>query len=157
MSIFLRLVISGRTSIIVGSAVLLASCAAFTPVDVAKPSQLTLPEATRQVGQSLVALKRELEANNLQAGLLIDEVEVHLNVTANATQGGTQKLTVDVAKTALAGVGLNAEVTGNQSSTGNRENNITLKFKNIYTATLNKPGTTHIAAGKDRVVIFNAD
>ncbi|MGV2108656.1 hypothetical protein ACQZ4X_21570 [Agrobacterium vitis] len=87
---------------------------------------------------------------------MIDEVDVNLKVTVNAAQGGTQKLTVDAANTALAGVGLKGEVTGEQTSNGSRENTITLKFKNIYTATLNKPGATYIARNGGGIIVYCA-
>ena len=146
---------SAAFSFVAISSLAVANCAAFTPVDVAKPSTITLVDATTEVGRSLVALKRELDHNNMRAGLLIDEVDVNLKVTANATQNGTQKLTVDVANTALAGVGLNAAVTGEQTSTGSRENTITLKFKNIYTASLNKPGSGKLEKDKGGITIYS--
>ncbi len=145
------------TNVCVGAASLLGlcSCAAYTPVDVAKPSNITLVDATREIGKSLVVLKQELDQNHMRAGLLIDEVNATLKVTANATQGGSQKLTVDVANTALAGVGLGATVTGEQTSTGYRENTISLKFKNIYTTTLNAPGTAKIGKDGGGITIFS--
>lgn len=133
----------------------LCSCAAFTPVDVAKPSSITLVDATREIGRSLVVLKQELDRNHMRAGLLVDEVNATLKVAANAGQGGTQKLTLDAANTALAGVGLGATVTGEQTSTGNRENTISLKFKNIYTASLNAPGTASISKDDGGIEIFS--
>lgn len=142
----------------------LSGCAAFTPVDVAKPSSITLEEATASVGRSLVSLKNELDNGGVRSGLIIDEVDVNLKVAAAATAGGTQKLTIDVANTALAGVGLGAEVTGQQTSSGNRDNSITLKFRNIYTTQLNKTGEARVkrrleaglrSEGTSDVTIFN--
>lgn len=146
-------ILAGKLTTLLAAVV--SGCAAYTPMDVAKPSNVTLVDATRDVGKSLVALKQELDQNQMKAGLLIDEVNVNLKVTANATQGGTQKLTVDAANTALAGVGLGATVTGEQTSTGYRENTISLKFKNIYTTNLNAPGTTYVGKEGGSITIYS--
>ena len=61
-----------------------AGCAAFTPVDVAKPSDISLEDATLQVAKSFVETKNYLDANKREMGMIIDEVDVDFNVTAGA-------------------------------------------------------------------------
>jgi hypothetical protein len=108
---------------------MLPGCAAYTPVDVANPSNISLTQATTQIADSLVAMKRRLDDKRVKLGLIIDQVDVDLNVTASATAGGSQDLKIDAAKTALAGVGLSANVSGQQTSTGSRQNTIRLRSR----------------------------
>lgn len=128
----------------------LPGCAAFTPVDVAKPSDITLVAATTQVAESLVAMKAELDRHKTRVGLIVDQVDVDLAVTASATQGGSQDLKIDASKTILAGVGLSADVQGSQTSTGQRSNTIHLTFKNIATAPLNCVGYKGLTGTRQR-------
>lgn len=128
----------------------LPGCAAFTPVEVAKPSDITLVNATTQVAESLVAMKQELDRNKTKVGLIVDQVDVDLAITAGATQGGSQDLKIDASKTMLAGVGLSADIQGSQTSTGQRSNTIHMTFKNIATASLNCIGYKGLVGSRNR-------
>lgn len=115
----------------------LHGCAAYTPVDVAKPSDITLEQATAQVASSLAGMKKILRKDGENFGLVIDQVDVDLNVTAAAGASGSQDLKIDAAKTAIAGLGLTEDVAGQQTSSAQRANTIHMTFKSIYTANLN--------------------
>ncbi len=95
---------------------LLSNCAAFTPVDVAKPSDITLGQATQQVAESFVTMKSYLQDHKTTLGMVLDEVDVDFNVTAGASANGGQDLKIDASNTMLAGVGASAEVSGQQTS-----------------------------------------
>lgn len=137
-------------------ALALEGCAAYTPVDVAKPSKIDLVSATTDVARSLVAMRDELKNQDLKTGLIVDQVDVDLNVTASADQGGSQKLTIDAAKTALSGVGLTADVAGTQNSSANKGNTIHITFKNIATACLNAYGLKYANKANPPLVVYDA-
>ncbi len=70
------------------------ACAAFSPKDVANPTNLTVESALRDVGAGFAAMQREVRQQpNMKLGLFPCKVTVSLNVTASADQGG--KLTLD--------------------------------------------------------------
>lgn len=72
----------------------LAGCAAFTPFDLANPTNLTVEDALRDVGAGFAGMREELDQRRgLKLGLYPCKVTVNLNVTADAAQGG--KLTLD--------------------------------------------------------------
>jgi hypothetical protein len=134
----------------------LEGCAAFTPVDVAKPSDITLEQATASVADSLVAMKQRLVQDKTQLGLVIDQVDVDLNIAATSNEGGSQDLKIDASKIAMAGFGATADLSATQNSTAQRTNTIHLTFKNIATAPLNCAGLAKVYKQKDTYVLFAA-
>lgn len=119
-------------------AVALAGCASMRPVDVAKPSELTVDQALLDVATGLNNFRQQARQAKTSYGLLVDEVTVDLNVTASATD--SSKLVIDAANIApsvLAGGTLGGSVTAEAGSTAERGNKIIVKLKNVYTAELN--------------------
>jgi len=116
----------------------LAGCGFYLPADVAKPGDITLENAMRDTGRSLVALRNELREGQYRSGLIADEVTVAFNVSAGANM--ENKLTIDATQPAKAGAflltGLKDEFA--LSNTAARGNTITVKLKNIYTIQANK-------------------
>jgi hypothetical protein len=111
--------------------VVLGGCASFAPTDIAKPSDITVQNALADIGDGLTQMKQKIDAGGHNFGLLADEVTIELKVGANAKEGG--KLAIDVGRSNIA---LNGEVT--KSAEADRANTITIKFKNLATATLNE-------------------
>lgn len=93
-----------------------------------------------EVARGIVGMKETLRENNTKAGVLVDEVTVDFNVAASATD--TSSLKIDVARTAPLGFISSASVGAQESlvQAGSRSNHITIKLKNLATASLNKPG-----------------
>lgn len=80
----------------------IASCAAFTPADVAKPTSLTVEHALADVGRGFALMKQELREGDLKLGLFPCKITVKLNVTAAAEQGGKLVIDASTAPTTLA-------------------------------------------------------
>jgi hypothetical protein len=124
----------------------LAGCATFGPRDVAEPSDITIKAAMHEVAEGLVELRKELDREKMKVGLLVDEVNVNFNVTANATD--TRKLSIDLSNGAATTSVINAAFKASDElvATGARGNTVQIKLKNIYTATL-APGAAGAASG----------
>lgn len=119
--------------------VLLSACGSFRPVDVAKPSEITVEEGMRQVASGIATMRDTLKERNARPGLIVDEATIVFNVTASSTD--TRNLKIDVSRPATAEViGLNGTASDTLVGTATRGNTITIKLKNAYTAGLNNPG-----------------
>ena len=68
------------------------------PVDVARPSEITVDGALNDVAQGLNNFRKVGAATNTRYGLIVDEVTVTLKITASAND--RSKLVVDVANVA---------------------------------------------------------
>ncbi len=119
----------------------LAGCTSMRPVDVAKPSEVSVDAALSDVANGLRNFNSINKAGNTRYGLLVDEVTVQLKVTASAKD--SSKLVIDVANvkpSLLSGGTLSSKFEQGAESSGNRDNTINVKLKNIYTASLNDAG-----------------
>ncbi len=118
-----------------------AGCASFRPVDVAKPSEITVQAALEDVANGLAEFKKKDIEGKRNYGLLVDEVTVTLNLTAAAND--STKLVVDagnIKPAGLAGGTANVNYEYINASNASKGNNVTIKMKNIYTAALNEQG-----------------
>lgn len=120
---------------------MLAGCASMRPVDVAKPSEVTIQSALRDVALGLQEFRSLNIANKTNYGLLVDEVTIILKVTASAKDSSKLVVNVSDVKPAFIAPGiLKSDLTFDGSSDGTRDNTITIKLKNMYTAQLNARG-----------------
>jgi hypothetical protein len=121
---------------------MLGGCAAMLPVDVAKPSQISVEEGMEQVAYGIVGMRQVLKEHNTRAGLLIDEVTVDFNISAGSSD--SSKLKIDVANVAPAGLGGTLGLSAGREidSVAERKNHITIKMKNLATAELNSSAGT---------------
>lgn len=121
------------------SSIFLTACSGYHSVyDVAKPTDITVGEALKDVGTGLGNMKAAMNSQGLNTGLLVDEVTMTLNVSASADRTG--KLVLDASSPVVLGpspgsVKVGAEATS--SDKASRSNQIQIKFKNWYTAALN--------------------
>lgn len=93
-----------------------------------KPSEITLVEAMKQVGQGLAAMREE--QGDIRTGLIAESAEVTFKITADSKSGG--ELKVDLAAPAVSdGVGVSGGLSGERS--GGRSNTVIIKFKNLLT------------------------
>ncbi|SCB41689.1 hypothetical protein [Rhizobium multihospitium] len=115
----------------------LASCASFTPAQVAKPSDISLDSALNDVATSLHKLQRKY-ADKEKIGMMVDEVQVQFAIAVTAADSGKVQLNVADIPVGTAGGTLGASAEHDQSSGANRGNTITVTFKNVATADLSK-------------------
>jgi hypothetical protein len=95
---------------------------------VTKPSEITLVEAMKQVGQGLAAMREE--QGDVRTGLIAESAEVTFKITADSKSGG--ELKVDLAAPAVnEGIGAAGGLSGERA--GSRSNTVTIKFKNLLT------------------------
>jgi hypothetical protein len=94
----------------------------------------------RQVAAGVIAMRDELRSRDARLGVVVDEVTVDFNVSASATD--TSNLKLDLARTVPAGFVSSGTVSYSDqlAVTGQRSNHITIKLKNLATASLNDPG-----------------
>ncbi len=118
------------------SLVLVAStmtgCAAFSPKDLANPSEVTLEQALASVGAGLYQMKEAQK--DMKTGLIASSVDVTFKLAASANDSG--KLTIDLSKAVASDpVTKNQSIAGEKTSesSANRSNEITVKFVNILT------------------------
>jgi hypothetical protein len=137
-----------RAALIAVAGFALSGCGFYLPADVAKPGDITLENAMRDTGRSLVALRNELREGQYRSGLIADEVTVAFNISAGANM--ENKLTIDATQPAKAGAflltGLKDEFT--LSNAAARGNTITIKLKNIYTIEANKIALADYSRGR---------
>ena len=129
----------------------ISGCTSMKPVDVARPSEITVDGALNDVAQGLNNFRKVGAATNTRYGLIVDEVTVTLKITASAND--RSKLVVDVANVAPTVLqGGNAAIHAEQGgdSSGTRDNTIVVKLKNVYTAQLNAVGLQQKPIG-DRI------
>jgi hypothetical protein len=136
-----------RTSVcvVVGLVLLLSGCALVVPQSYASPKEVTLQEAFDQVACGLATYKNSLAQKQIATNGILDEVTVNFVVKASAT--GKSTLVIDSSKGApgLGQLPLGVTYTDDLTQVGERTNNITVKFKHVYTADLNEPGKTRLA------------
>lgn len=121
--------------------VIVSSCASMRPVDVSRPSEISVNAALADIASGLIEFRRLGQASNNNFGLLVDEVQITLKVTASATD--SSKLVVDVSNvkpSLLSGGTAGVNLTQEAGSEGNRDNTVVVKLKNVYTAQLNAQG-----------------
>ncbi|MFB2567263.1 hypothetical protein [Rhizobium sp. IMFF44] len=119
------------------SSLVLASCASFTPAQVAKPSDISLDTALNDVATSLHTLQRKY-AGKEKIGMMVDEVQVQFAIAVTAADSGKVQLNVaDIPVGATSGT-LGGSAEHDQSSSANRGNTISVTFKNVATADLSK-------------------
>jgi hypothetical protein len=125
-----------RTSGVLLGSLLLGGCGTYRPVDVAKPSEITVEEGMREVALGIVAMRDTLKEHGARPGVLVDEATVVFNVSAASSD--TSSLKIDVARPAAAGIiGISGSASDTLVASGNRGNTITIKLKNATTASIN--------------------
>ncbi len=108
-------------------AILAAGCVSTQPV----PSDITLRDALLQVKDGLHLLQ-ERQAGDKQAGLLISEVQVTFNITANAKE--STKLGLDLAPGGITKLIPTGSFEAASESGWTRGNQISFKFQNLFLA-----------------------
>jgi hypothetical protein len=138
-----------KAVIVLVSLPFLSACQGYGSIyNVAKPSELTVDQALDNIGSGLAKMRNRIQdGKGKQVGLLVDEVQVTLNVTADAHRKDT--LVIDASAPILispaAGKGeIKATNTSENSDNASRSNQITIKFKNWYTAQLNQCATSAV-------------
>jgi len=134
-----------RASFLIVGSGLSSGCALVIPQSYVQPSEVTLPQAMKDVACGIKTLQNESSRINAKSGTLIDQVDVTLNLKASAT--GDSTLSVDakpaVPAAMLASLGIN--YTDKTETIGERGNQIKITLKNIYTASLNNPGKSAVS------------
>lgn len=117
----------------------LASCASFRPQDVVQPSDITIQRAMSDVADGLIGMKYKLK-DKYKTGLEPDEVDITFNITAGATNKNNVSLDVGAKTPGPTVVSVNGSASNEQQATASRGNQITIKFRNIWTSDLNQVG-----------------
>lgn len=107
------------------------------PSQVARPSDIKLIDALKETADSLYAM-REHTRDQDKVGLLVDEATVTFNVTAKSTNAFTAG--ADLSGLPAGDALGKLFVSNTLTNEGFRGNTITVKFKNIATATLSDYG-----------------
>jgi len=108
---------------------------------VAKPSDITLVQAMKEVGEGLAAMRQA--QGDIRTGLIAESAQVTFKISADATNGG--KLKVDLAAPAVNdGVGIGGELSADRSS--GRSNTVTVNFKNLLTLPKDSVGYAVVGA-----------
>lgn len=141
-----------KISASISLAAVLCGCGTFTPAQVAQPSDITIKSALSQVAEGVAEMQAELRDRKIRLGVIVDEVNVTFNVTANATR--TDTLSVDLSNGPATNSVIAASLKGSDQlvATGTRGNVVNIKLKNIYTAGLNDfaLGRSGASAKKDK-------
>jgi len=116
-----------RNIVLIILALGLAGCARTV---VPQPGAITLEQAMKSVGTGLRAM-REAEGG-LKTGLIADEVQVTFNITASGTDSGSLHVEMTPIPTNPAAGKVSTDLSS--SYTALRGNQITIKFKNLMTA-----------------------
>ena len=123
---------SVRSCLAMATMVGVSGCAAFSPKDVADPTTLTIPVAMKEIGDGFLALQKSLEGNKI--GVLACKIDVNLNLTATAGQGGTLVLDASLKPPTNVQVGgtsgLTAKAEQSNTSEGSRGNTIAIHLIN---------------------------
>ncbi len=112
----------------------LGGCASYAPVDIAKPSEITVENALNDIANGLVSMKKNLVASDYNFGLLADEIDIELKLGVSAKDGS--KLALDVGRT-LPSVTASLKGEMSKDSSADKSNTIKIKLKNVLTAPLN--------------------
>lgn len=123
------------TLIIALTSITLGGCAYGIPRGYVKADEVTIAKAMEQTACALSTFNNELAKLNVDPGLLTDQIDVTMNLTASAT--GTGTLVLD---TKMPEVPIGINYTDKTETKGERGNQIKISLKNFYTATLNDPG-----------------
>ncbi|WP_446810556.1 hypothetical protein ACH50O_02920 [Methylomonas sp. 2BW1-5-20] len=94
----------------------LTGCSAFSPRDLAEPSELEIDVVMGKIGTGFANMKAELNKGNTKLGIWPCKVTTTLNVTASAEQGG--KLVLDTTIRVPTEV-VNADISGHAEQTNN--------------------------------------
>ncbi|WJR66957.1 hypothetical protein QTA58_22660 [Neorhizobium sp. CSC1952] len=115
---------------------LLSACT--TPIQTAKPSDITVRAAVIEVADALYEVQQRA-ANRPKAGMIADEAIIEFNVAAKSTNKATASAD---AKSIPLGVGgtLGLAVSNEAYTEGSRGNTIKITFKNLATADYSKGG-----------------
>lgn len=104
----------------------LSGCAAPGPSEIAKPSDISLEQALKSVGDGLNQMYSA--QNGLKTGLIPAEVTVTFNLGVSAKNSTT--LSLDFSRTIGSAVS-KAGLSNEQSSDGLRNNSVTIRFVNL--------------------------
>ncbi len=110
----------------------ITGCAAFTPKDLANPSEVTLEQALTSVGAGLYQMKKAQKG--MKTGLIASSVNVTFKLAASAKDSG--KLTIDLSRAVAADPATSNQSIGGEKtseSSASRSNEITVKFVNVLT------------------------
>lgn len=116
---------------------LLSGCSG--PDRYADPSEVTIEAGVRSLFCGVATAQNEAARLTVQTGTIIDQMEVNLALKASSSE--TEGLVIDTSpapRGLFSRLGINASQ--NQTSLGERSNQVKIVFKNIYTAGLNDPG-----------------
>lgn len=110
----------------------MSACASFTPKEVAVPTDLTIDKAMESVGLGFNLLRKELAGNKI--GVFACSVDINLNVTANASQGGKLVLDASLRPPLNTNVGtppgVSVQAEQNNTSDATRGNTISIRLVN---------------------------
>ncbi|MDP9630091.1 UNVERIFIED_ORG: hypothetical protein J2W85_002152 [Ensifer adhaerens] len=116
------------------------SCAFAIPRSYVDPKEVTLERAMQQTACGLSTFNNELAKMGYDPGLINDQVDVTMNLTASATGTGTLVLDTKTAEPVGFFAPVGVKYTDETVVKGDRGNQIKITMKNMYTAGLNDPG-----------------
>ncbi|MBY3268397.1 hypothetical protein HFO05_07195 [Rhizobium laguerreae] len=125
----------------------LQGCAFAVPSSYVSPKEVTLATAMKQTACGLSIFNNELAKMDFDPGLVNDQVDVTMNLTASATGTGTLVLDTKTAEPVAFFAPIGVKYTDETVVKGERGNQIKISMKNLYTAGLNDPGKK--AIGRD--------
>lgn len=121
--------------------ILLTGCSSLKPEAVVTKSDITVEDALASVGRGLGQLKQELAQQNINTGMIVDEVTLTLNLTAKASEEG--KLAVDISRTLASGAaGLGGKVLDasiERAAEGARGSTLVIKMRNAALVKVENP------------------
>jgi hypothetical protein len=103
----------------------LQGCTSLAPVDVIRPSEISVDSALKSIGSGLKEM--QLAQDGLKTGLFVSEATATIVLGVSASD--SSKLTLDFSKSSI-----DAGASKEGKSEGKRENTITVKFVNLLTA-----------------------
>lgn len=115
------------------------------PERYADPSEVSIEGGVKSLFCGVATAQNEAARLTIQTGTLIDQMEVTLALKASSSR--TDGLAIDTSPTPrglLSWLGINAS--RNQTTLGERSNQVRILFKNIYTSELNEPGKSVVQA-----------
>lgn len=128
----------GRLFGLCSLALTVTGCAAFSPADLAAPTELTVEKAMTNVGAGFAGMHEEINRKGpRKLGLYPCKVTVNFNVTASAAQGGTLVLSTSTAPTTTQTVELKNTVTADarieqtNESSASRGNTVVVEMYSI--------------------------
>ncbi|AII27807.1 hypothetical protein AWJ26_gp53 (endogenous virus) [Sinorhizobium phage phiLM21] len=116
------------------------SCAFGIPRSYVNPKEVSLERAMQQTACGLSTFNNELARMGYDPGLINDQVDVTMNLTASATGTGTLVLDTKTAEPVAFFAPIGVKYTDETVVKGDRNNTIKITMKNMYTAGLNDPG-----------------